>query len=166
MKFKFLKLSSILFILAISTTGCYVKIEGVNLHRQKKQSLTFKQLPLDIQKKFLSFRLEEVTPGDTTQPYPSYIEAFNFDSNLVQLKFKDFRSSFPLYKGKKVFTIGTKKFTLKSNVHQERCPFILKNKKLYYLNSLLGSNQVRGYDPLELKEANFEYIELAKYLDY
>ncbi|OJJ13884.1 hypothetical protein BKI52_45230 [marine bacterium AO1-C] len=167
MKSQLLKLPGLsIFVLFLCLSGCYTKIEGVNLHRLQKVALTFKQLPTDVQEKFLNFKLMEIIPRDTTKPYPAYIEAFNFDSSKVQLKFKNIPSNFPFYKGKKVFTIGTKKFTLKWNGNRENRPFILKGKKLYYSASMLGTNQLGAYKSEELKASTFEYVDLKRYLSY
>lgn len=124
------------FVVLLSFLSC----SGKDLKNLEKQKMRWKDLPTEVQKGYLSnFR------GGI----------LNLDSNEYDVSYKN-TAVVGIWKGKKVFTIGDRKFHLDWNGNKENS-FVFYKEKLYYLYDPSGGGPLTF---IETSVELYEYVEI------
>lgn len=143
--FKILTLSFLLMIILISCES------EINLNEQKRIDIGYYELPEDIQNVMML--------AHTNRAYrKTYF--LNLDSANIDGRFEFDDGKALVRAAENYFIVGKKRFTFSWDGTGRSEPYVLFDKKIYFLCEIAVSREER------VLEAKYQYIDLSEYLKY
>jgi len=147
-----------IFLLCLSFNILTLCAQEIDLHKEKKNQISYSQLPKVVQLAFFNaYNRDTTDQGKVFMSGRVEPEFVNLDSKVTFVN-ESIQGKSGVRPGVRVFVLNNKKFQLAWNGNRENPPFIFYDGKIYY------SIEMNVWSEEDIKSAQCEYIDISKYL--